>query len=108
MNLKNDLKRALRSESPAPGFACRVLARIEAEERPLRAVRERSRSRHWWWRAAAASVMLIALAGVWTAHEIRERREGERAREQVLLAMRITGEKVHIARQEVRAIGSQD
>jgi hypothetical protein len=107
MNLENDLRRALRSESPEPGFASRVLARIEAEERELRAG-EKPRPQRWWWRAAAASVMLTALAGAWTVHEIRERREGERARDQVLLAMRIAGEKVRVAQEEVRSIGSQD
>jgi hypothetical protein len=106
MNLENDLRRALRSESPAPGFASRVLERIEAERRVAQG--QAARPRRWWWRAAAASLMLTALAGGWTAHEIRERREGERAKEQVLVAMRIAGEKVRYAQQEVRDIGSHD
>ena len=43
--------------------------------------------------------------GGWAAHTIHERREGERAREQVLLALKIAGEKVRYAQQEVRQIG---
>lgn len=97
MSIEHDLKRALRPESPAPGFADRVLQRIEREERRKRPV---------WWRAAAASVMLTAVIGGWAAHEYAERREGERAKEQVLVALRIAGSKVRYAQQEVRSIGS--
>lgn len=99
MNLENDLKRALRPESPAPGFAGRVLDRIERERAPQTPA---------WWRAAAASVALVAVLGGFVAHQVSEQRraEGELAREQVLQALQIANEKVRIAQQEVRAIGS--
>jgi hypothetical protein len=96
MNLENDLRRALRRESPPAGFASRVLERIEKPQ-PRR-----------WWRAVAASITLTAILGGWAAHQIHQRREGERAKEQVLLALRIAGEKVRYAQSEVRAIGSQE
>lgn len=96
MNLETDLRRALRRESPPAGFASRVLERIE-KPRPRR-----------WWRAVAASLTLTAILGGWAAHQIHQRREGERAKEQVLLALRIAGEKVRYAQSEVRAIGSQE
>lgn len=104
MNLENDLKRALRRQSPAPGFAGRVMQRIEEQHfeetaRPMRPV---------WWRAAAASVTLAALLGGYATHRVVEHRRGERAKEQVLTAMRIAGEKVRYAQQEVRQIGSSD
>ncbi len=99
MSLEQDLRHALRRESPAPGFASRVLQRIENEQAP---------KRNRWWRAVAASVTLTALLGGWGAHTIHERREGERAREQVLLALKIAGEKVRYAQQEVRTIGSNE
>ncbi len=98
MNLEDDLKRALHRESPAPGFAGRVLERIERQERRTHTTR---------WRAIAASVALTAVLGGWAAHTIQERREGERAKQQLIFAMRIAGEKVHYAQQEVRGIGSQ-
>lgn len=99
MSLENDLRRALRRESPAPGFAGRVMTRIERGE----AV---PRRRPVWWRAAAASVTLAALLGGYATHKVVEHRRGERAKEQLLTAMRIAGEKVRIAQDEVRAIGS--
>ena len=108
MNLEQDLRRALRRESPAPGFASRVLQRIEEEERGVRPSTTHASPR--WWRAAAASLTLTAVLGGWAAHEVHERRvrEGERARDQVLLALRIAGEKVRYAQSEVRDIGSKE
>lgn len=100
MNLENDLKRALRRQSPAPGFASRVLARIDAQPEP--------RKRPVWWRAAAASVAFVTLLGGYTTYRVVEHRRGERAREQVLLAMKIASEKVSYAQREARAIGFHD
>lgn len=98
MNLEHDLKRVLRRQSPPPGFASRVMQRIEREKAPKRA----------WWRAVAASLALTAILGGWAAREVHQRREGERAKEQVLLALRIASEKVRYAQHEVRDIGSHD
>ena len=99
--LETGLRRAMRREAPAPGFASRVLQRIEQDEAPRR---------HPWWRAVAASLTLTALIGGGVAYNEhrREVREGERAKEQVLLALRIAGEKVRYAQTEVRTIGSND
>ena len=100
MNLDNELKHALRRESPPAGFASRVMLRIEeAEPR---------RSRPAWWRAAAASVTLALLLGGYTTHRVLEQRKGLRAKEEVLRAMAIASEKVRYAQQEVRGIGSSN
>lgn len=101
MNLEDGLRHALRRESPAPGFASRVMQRIERGEAPTR--------RHWW-RAIAASLTLTALIGGGVAYQDHQRRvrEGEEAKEQVLLALRIAGEKVRYAQHEVRTIGTND
>lgn len=98
MNLEHDLRRVLRRESPPAGFASRVLQRIERDAAPKRR----------WMRAVAASLTLTAILGGWGAREVHQRREGERAKEQVLLALRIAGEKVRHAQHEVRDIGSHD
>ncbi|MDQ3283709.1 MAG: hypothetical protein M3Q69_20090 [Acidobacteriota bacterium] len=100
MNLENDLKRALRREAPPAGFASRVMQRIESAEP--------ERTRPVWFRAAAASVLLAATLGGYVTHRVIEQRKGELAKEQVLTAMRIAGEKVRYAREEVRAIGARE
>lgn len=107
MNLENDLQRALRRESPAPGFAHRVLQRIEAEGRQS-CLPERQTRSSVLHRAAAASVALTLLLGGYATHKAIEYRRGELAKEQVLTAMRIAGEKVRYARQEVREIGTHN
>jgi hypothetical protein len=97
MNLDRDLKRALRRERPAPGLAERVLARVEHERVAARPSWPRT------WRAVAASFLLTAVVGGFAAHEAAQRRraEGEKAAEQVLVAMRIAGEKVRHAQHAV-------
>lgn len=97
MNLDDELKHALRRQAPPPGFAERVMQHIERAETPKRPT---------WWRTAAASVTLAAMLGGYATHRVVEHRRGERAKEQVLTAMRIAGEKVRYAQQEVRGIGS--
>jgi hypothetical protein len=101
MNVERELERAMRPRSPQPGFSKRVMARIEAEE-----VGERKAT---WrgWRAVAASLTLTLLLGGYMTERVVERVRGERAKKQVLLAMRIASEKVSAARHEVRAIGTQ-
>lgn len=95
-----DLKHALARKSPDPGFAGRVMARIEAPDAAPQ------RSSRPWWRAVAATLLLTALGGGWAAHVAIERREGERARDEVMLALRIAGAKVRHAQQHVRDLGS--
>jgi hypothetical protein len=105
MNLENDLKRALRRESPPTGFAGRVMQRIEVEDRrPLSGQTRLSVLHPRWWRgAAAATVMLAAALGGYRLHEIRK---GEQAKEQILRAMSIASEKAAYAQNQVRQIGS--
>lgn len=83
---------------PAPaGFADRVLRRVE-HPRPRRA---------WWflwqplwrWAAVAALLLITVLGGL--EHERQERLAGERARRQVLLALRITGTALNQVQQKV-------
>lgn len=112
MTLENDLKRALRRQAPAAGFAGRVMKRLADDEVPRSdsgSPRNPRNSNHpVWWRAAAASVTLAVLLGGYATHRVVERQRGERAKEQVLTAMRIAGEKVRYAQQEVRGIGTSE
>lgn len=101
MTLENDLKRTMRRQQPDAGFAARVLERIAVEDREQAVSPKRE-----WWRAAAASMTLAALLGGYATYRVNEHRRGVEAREQLLTAMRIAGEKVHYAQQEVRQIGT--
>ncbi len=103
MNIEHELKSALRRKPAPAGFATRVLAAVEAE----RGMPARLAAQAGWWRAAAAAVLLTAILGGWTAHTVAERRAGEKARKELLLALQITGEKVRYAQSHVRTIGAQ-
>lgn len=89
MDIERELRSALRRKSPGAGFSNRVMQRIgqTSSARP--------------WRAIAAAGLLTVILGGWTAHEIAERRQGERARDEVLLALRITSAKLQEAQSHV-------
>jgi hypothetical protein len=100
--LDDELRQALRRQVPPPGFAERVLARVESRERARR---------RWWlpprmtWAAALAATLLI-VTGVEFEHQRRLRAEGERAKEQVMLALRITGSKLQFVKEKIHAMDS--
>src|SRR5262249_51789375 len=81
--LDDELKFALGRVDPPPGFAERVVAGAGGR-RPSR-----------WWPGAIAAAVLLA-AGVEIQRDYRQRAEGERAKEKVLLALRITSSKLQI------------
>ena len=107
MSIEKDLKDALKRKSAPAGFAETVMKKIEVEDRRSRLsgqpVFHGNR-----WRAVAAATLLTAVIGGWAAHQVAERREGERAKEEVLLALRITSEKLSDAREHVNEIGSKN
>lgn len=111
MSLDNDLRSALRRVPAPEGFAGRVLARVRGGQtsggQTILSAGQAGLPVLHWWRAAAATVLLAAVLGGWGAHEMVERRReaaGQRAREQVLLALRITGEKLAHAQRGVRNV----
>jgi anti-sigma factor RsiW len=101
--LEDELKRALARQSAPDGFAERVLQRIDGDAGKIAGTTQRRQSA---WRAIAAGLLLTAVAGGWAAQKAIERREGERARTEVLLALHIASSKVRTAQQHVYEIGS--
>ena len=93
----DDLREALTRENPPEGFAERVLAR----SRQLDAGRRRGID--WLWSAVAAAVVVIAVGSAVSERQAR-RVEGERAKQDVLLALRVTGEKLRSAQLQVQEI----
>jgi hypothetical protein len=85
--LDNDLREALRRQDPPVGFADRVLAiAYESEAR-------RRSSVIWRWAVAAAAIVVLT-AGLSIYREHLRRLEGEKVKEQVMLALRLTGSKL--------------
>jgi hypothetical protein len=91
MKLENELQAALRRKEPPPGFADRVLARVPSA--PV------GRPRRTWvrWFAAMAASLLLAGGGL----EYRHYQRGERAKAEVLLAVRIAASKLNQAQKKV-------
>jgi hypothetical protein len=102
--LDDALREALRREDPGPDFTREVLARAAAA-RPKRS----------WWRGLAsgfrpplvrwATAGVLACALLATGLEYRRERhlraEGEAAKQQLVLALRIAGVKLHVAQEKV-------
>lgn len=111
-NTERALKSALRRIEASHGFMDRVLVRIEEQRTaPTKAVPHNS----WFdvftrpifrWTAATAAAVAI-LVGATQYREVqaqRERAEGEAAKHQLVLALRIAGSKLQRARSKVNQI----
>jgi|SRR5579863_521828 len=123
----DELKNALRRREAPQGFADRVLARAaqQASQRP------RSAWRNAWrkifaqpfvpwigprtltgafarWAAVAAVSAALVVGGVHYRNVRRERAQGEAAKERLLLALRIAGSKLQLARTRVDQINSDE
>lgn len=85
--LEDELRKALARENPPAGFADRVTGR-------KRKVLEMPR----WYAAAVAAALLIATGG---AYGFR-RHQGIEAKREVMLAMRITSQKLNHVQAAVR------
>jgi hypothetical protein len=104
--LEDQLREAMRRQPAPEGFAERVLR--AAESRPeVRAERDGFWTRLGmafqgprlrWTAAFAAAVMVFAAVGI---RNQRERAEGERAKQQLMLALQITGGKLSHVRAAV-------
>ena len=120
----DELRHALRREEPSPDFTDRVMARIaelQKQEKPrektdwLRKVVEffQPPQMRWAMAGAMAVVLLIAGFGVHRSRDNERRRqaeiaEGERAKEQLMLAMRIASAKLNIAQKKVYETASHE
>ena len=92
--LENELKSAFGRREAPEGFADRVMARV-----PQRKRRGWSHS----WLAAAAAAMIAVLGGGFYEHQKAERirREGERAKAELVFALEKASEKLQHTRAKV-------
>ena len=103
------LKAALRREEGPPGFADRVMARLE-QQNTVQTGRERISwfhifSRHLvrWAAFAAVSASLIT-GSIHYRNQRREQAKGKAAKQQLMLALHIAGSKLQLARGKVNGI----
>ena len=117
--LEDELRLALRREEPSADFTDRVMARIA--QLPVATKQEKERKNNGWlkrlaeifgpppirWALTGAIACLLMFAGI-GIHKYRERQraieiaEGEKAKEQVMLAMRIASIKLNVAQKKVQ------
>src|SRR5258708_16873267 len=105
---EDDLRNALQRKKPSPGFTQQVMSRLDQPRtEPASAAGRYGSSdgffaRLWslqlrWVTAGALAATLLATVGVvsYRHHQAVERAKGEQARQQVLLALRITQSKLN-------------
>ena len=103
-DLERDLRQALQRKQPSPGFAARVRANLPKEKS--------NRWTHWLstpalaWATVAVLFLVFGLGSLAYYHHRQELARGRAARQQLMLALRITGAKLQLAQQRVQAIGS--
>ncbi len=118
--IEEELRMALRREEPSTDFTDRVMARIAAS--PVETKQEKLREKITWqrrlaeffqppqmkWAIAGAMAFLLMFAafGAYRYREqqraVEEMAEGERAKEQVMLAMKIASAKLNVAQKKVQ------
>lgn len=92
--LERDLRESLRRKQPPAALAATVLERTRATGK--------FRTYRWHWLAAAA-VIVVMVGGMLIHREQRRRVESEMAKQQLLVALRITGAKVREMQARVSA-----
>jgi hypothetical protein len=120
-DMERALTQALRAEDPGAAFTQRILAKAREERTSRRQVESaralppaatsapaataharltRSGALRKWVAAAAATITLTAAGAQWMQHR-RYVAEGERARAQVLAALRLTNQKLNIVHDRI-------
>ncbi|HET6179914.1 MAG TPA: hypothetical protein VFE61_23535 [Candidatus Sulfotelmatobacter sp.] len=108
--LDNALKNALRRQQAPEGFADRVLTRVANQGATQNPTRD-----SWLtlfaqplvrWAALAAIATAMILGFVHVQNVRRERAEGEAAKQRLILALRIAGSKLQLAKAKVNEINA--
>lgn len=98
--LEEELKDILRREDAPSGFGWRVMSRIQREGENRRA---RRRFAPAWVVACLLVSVVLPFAGVEYRRE-QQRKEGQVAKQQVVLALQIASSKLNYAHRKVREI----
>lgn len=110
--LEDDLRMALRRAEPSADFMDRVLARVNQPPPPEPSWWERLtvlvRPPRLQWVAACVILGVMVPAGVQYRKQQRMRAEGEKAKEQLMFAVRVAGNKLHRVQQKVLEMGRME
>ena len=82
---ERDLRESLQRRDPPADFAAKVLARTREPE---------TRSIFSWRWLAAAALVILAIGGTMVIREQQRQSESQKAKEQLMVALRITGSKL--------------
>jgi hypothetical protein len=82
---ERDLRESLQRRDPPGDFAAKVLARTRETE---------SRSIFSWRWVAVAALVVFAIGGTMVVREQQRQAESQKAKEQLMVALRITGSKL--------------
>jgi len=108
--MEDALKNALRRREAPEGFADRVLTRVaEGSSATPVVLRHQSWLRLFdqpvvRWAAAAAVSATLLLGGIHYRNVQREQAEGNAAKQQLILALRIAGSKLQLAKSKINEI----
>lgn len=97
------LKQALERMPAPPGLKRRLMERRQAQYEM-----KRHRRIVWWQRLAVAAALLCMLVGAWMWRNAVQRRQGEEARRQVVLALRITNRALNLMQSQLAAHNQSD
>jgi len=98
--LEDELRNAMQREEPPEGFAERVLARASAKKQGLWSGIFASRQLRW--ALAGALCLVLTVSGIEYKRSREEHARGEAAKEQLMLALRITADKLQLAQEKVQ------
>jgi len=108
--IEKQLKNALRRQNAPADFAEQVLARLAAHN----SIPQVRRDPRWSiftqplvrWTAISATATCLVIGGIHYRSLRRERAKGEAAKQQLMLALRIAGSKLQLAKAKVNEINA--
>ena len=89
---EDQLRQTLSRKQPSADFVEKVLLKTAP------------RNRLWRWQAIAALAACLAGIGIYETYRYQQ---GQFAKQQLLLALRITSEKTHVAQQKVQQLNQR-
>ena len=89
---EDQLRQTLSRKQPSADFTEKVLLKTTP------------RNRLWRWQAIAALAACLAGVGIYETYRYQQ---GQFAKQQLLLALRITSEKTHVAQQKVEQLNQR-